>query len=136
MGYRDRIVKEVLTWEGVEAHPHRFGGTEFTLGRVEIGHIHGDWLVDVPFPKKLRDVLVEEGETQPHHILPESGWTSFYLRKDADVQQALRLLRLSYLHKRARRLKNVDETHYAGLSLSSGLRAALTSQPAPEDKEV
>lgn len=32
---------------------------------------------------------------QPHHILPETGWVSFYLRQD-DVEQAIALLHESY----------------------------------------
>jgi predicted DNA-binding protein (MmcQ/YjbR family) len=95
-----------LTWPRVEAHPHRFGGTEFRVGAREIGHIHGDDLVDIPFPKKVRDLVVAEGRAQPHHILPDTGWVSFYLRQDADVEQAVVLLRESYelaLAQKARR---------------------------------
>ncbi len=29
-------------WPGVTAHPHRFGGMEYRLGKRELGHIHGD----------------------------------------------------------------------------------------------
>jgi len=32
----------------------------------------------------------------PRHILPESGWVSFYLREPADVARAIELLRLSF----------------------------------------
>jgi predicted DNA-binding protein (MmcQ/YjbR family) len=80
----------------MEAHPHRFGGTEFRIGRREIGHIHGDALVDIPFPKKVRDEIVAAGEAEPHHILPETGWISFYLREEGDVERAINLLKRSY----------------------------------------
>jgi predicted DNA-binding protein (MmcQ/YjbR family) len=99
----------VLTWPGVEAHPHRFGGTEFRVGAREIGHIHGDHLLDIPFPKKVRDLVVAEGRAQPHHILPDTGWVSFYLRHEADLEQAVALLRESYelaLAQKARRNGN------------------------------
>jgi hypothetical protein len=95
----------VVEWPGIEAHPHRFGGTEYRLGTREIGHVHGDDLLDVPFPKKVRDQVIAEGRAQPHHILPESGWVSFYLRQEADVERAIALLRESYelaLAQRAR----------------------------------
>ena len=72
------------------------GGTEFRIGRREIGHIHGDTLVDIPFPKKVRDEIVTNGLAEPHHILPETGWVSFYLRKEDDVQKAIELLKRSY----------------------------------------
>jgi len=95
----------VVEWPGIGAHPHRFGGTEYRLGTREIGHVHGDDLLDVPFPKKVRDQVIAEGRAQPHHILPESGWVSFYLRQEADVERAIALLRESYelaLAQRAR----------------------------------
>ena len=86
----------MLTWQGIETHPHRFGGTEFRIGKREIGHIHGDSLVDIPFPKKIRDEIVAAKEAEPHHILPETGWVSFYLREEADVDRAIALLKRSY----------------------------------------
>jgi hypothetical protein len=91
-----RIRAVVVEWPGVAAHPHRFGGTEYRLDRREIGHVHGDDLLDVPFPKQVRDLVVTDGRAQPHHVLPESGWVSFYLRQEADVERAIALLRESY----------------------------------------
>lgn len=95
-GASKQIIDTLLTWDGVEAHPHRFGGTEFRIGRREIGHIHGDYLVDIPFPKKVRDEIVSNGLAEPHHILPETGWVSFYLRKIDDIEKAIGLLNRSY----------------------------------------
>lgn len=95
-GASKQIIDTLLTWEGIESHPHRFGGTEFSIGKREIGHIHGDSLVDIPFPKKVRDEIVAAGEARPHHILPETGWVSFYLKEEEDVQKAIDLLERSY----------------------------------------
>lgn len=96
-GAHNTITKTVSGWPGVSAHPHRFGGTEYRLGEQrEIGHTHGDQLVDIPFPTKVRDDIVAAGRAEPHHILPESGWVSVYLRTPEDVERALELLRLSY----------------------------------------
>jgi hypothetical protein len=96
-GARDRISAAVAAWPGVTAHSHRFGGTEYRLGeRRELGHIHGDDLVDLPLPNRLRDEVIAAGRAQPHHVLPESGWVSLYLRSEADVDTAIELLRLSF----------------------------------------
>ncbi len=95
-GAKEQITQALLAWEGVTAEPHRFGGTEYRLGRREIGHIHGDYLVDIPFPKKVRDEVVAAGRAEPHHILPQSGWISFYLRQPADIDEAVSLLRRSF----------------------------------------
>jgi len=95
-GARQRIHDAVLSWPGVSANPHRFGGMEYRLGKRELGHVHGDHLVDIPFPKKVRDELVAAGRAEPHHVLPRSGWVSFYLNEPADVERAIALLRQSF----------------------------------------
>jgi len=95
-GASKQIIDTLITWNGMEAHPHRFGGTEFRMGRREIGHIHGDHLVDIPFPKRIRDEIVAAKEAEPHHILPETGWISFYLREEGDIAKAIDLLKRSY----------------------------------------
>ena len=95
-GAQASITEAVLQWAGINAQPHRFGGTEYVIGKREVGHIHGDYLVDIPFPTKVRDRIVAEGRAQPHHLLADSGWVSFYLRRPGDVEQALSLLRESY----------------------------------------
>jgi hypothetical protein len=92
-----KIITQTLTsWDGVSTAPHRFGGVEYLLGTRELGHIHGDHLVDIPFPKKVRDEIVHSGLAEPHHVLPETGWISFYLREEEDVQKAITLLHRSY----------------------------------------
>ena len=103
-GAQELITKTVTAWEGVTVKPHRFGGVEYVIGTREIGHIHGDQLVDVPFPKKVRDEVVLAGRAQPHHILPESGWVSFYLRQPEDIGQAITLLAESYEIARKQKL--------------------------------
>jgi hypothetical protein len=40
----EQIRAAVTSWPGVEAVPHRFGGTEYRCGRKEMGHVHGDRL--------------------------------------------------------------------------------------------
>lgn len=97
----ERIEREVGSWPGVSVHPHRFGGVEFRVGRREIGHLHGDRLADLPFPKRVRDALVAEGSAAPHHVLPDSGWVSYRIRGEADVPGAMALFRMSYEHATA-----------------------------------
>jgi predicted DNA-binding protein (MmcQ/YjbR family) len=92
----EEIKRAVLSWEHTEAHPHRFGGMEYRIGNRELGHIHGDALVDIPFPKRIRDELVTAGKAEAHHVLPESGWVSFYIREQQDVDRAVDLLKRSY----------------------------------------
>jgi predicted DNA-binding protein (MmcQ/YjbR family) len=107
--------------------PHRFGGVEFNLGTREIGHLHGDRLLDLPFPRKLRDELVASGRAAPHHVLPQSGWVSFRIKSPADTEAAVALLRLSYdtiteqLERRRRQKAEI------------GNQQSVVSSPRPSD---
>ena len=95
-GAQEYITRTVTSWQDVTAKPHRFSGVEYAIGKREIGHIHSDHLVDIPFPKKVRDEIVAAGRAQPHHTLPDTGWVSFYLREDEDVTKVIELLRENF----------------------------------------
>lgn len=96
-----RIEAIILSWPGVTVKVHRFGGTEFTLGRREIGHLHGHGLLDIPFTRAIREEVVRAGLAQPHHIFPKSAWVSFWVRAEADVPNAVALLRRNYERRQA-----------------------------------
>jgi len=66
-----RIETIILSWPGVTTKIHRFGGTQFNLGRHEVGHLHGHGLLDIPFSRTLRDEAVAAGFAAPH--LPAVG---------------------------------------------------------------
>jgi len=95
-GASQRIRSEVERWPGVTVEPHRFGGIEFRAGRRELGHLHGDRLADIPFPKSIRDQLIDAGRARRHHVLPDTGWISRSIRTAEDVDDVIALLRLSY----------------------------------------
>ncbi|HEY0415224.1 MAG TPA: luciferase family protein [Gaiellaceae bacterium] len=107
-----RIEREVGSWDGVTTHPHRFGGVEFRFGRREIGHLHGKRWADLPFQRRIRDMLVETGRAQPHHVLPHTGWVSKQISSDADVRDVIELFRLGY--ERARVAQTVREARSDG----------------------
>jgi hypothetical protein len=91
-----QIEQTVANWPGVTVEPHRFGGIEFRVGRRELGHLHGDRLADLPFPVKVRDELIAAGKAQPHHVLPNSGWVSRWIRSVEDVRGVVELFHLNY----------------------------------------
>lgn len=97
MDHIDKIIEqEVLNWPGVTLEPHRFGGVEFRVNHHEIGHLHGSRLADLPFPVRIRKELVEAGRARPHHILPDTGWVSYYIRDPEDVPAVIELFRMNY----------------------------------------
>lgn len=92
----DRITETVGSWPEVEQAPHRFGGVEFKLGRRELGHIHGDRIADLPFPKRVRDELIAEGRARPHHVLPDTGWVTTPITTPDEADNAIELFGLAY----------------------------------------
>src|SRR6478609_5773759 len=92
----DTIVRVVTAWPGVTAGSHRFGGTDLRVGRRELGHVHGNRLADLPFPLLVRNELVAAGRAEPHHIYPDSGWVSVFIRDPTDVAGVVELFRLNY----------------------------------------
>ncbi|WP_254271449.1 luciferase family protein [Haloarcula marina] len=130
-----RLIDEVSEWPHVTVGDHRFGGTEFRVGPREIGHVHGWGMLDIAYLRKLRDVLIDEDHTGPHHLLTESGWTTEYIESPADYDHAQWLLRLSYLYHvnvlkgtpaGAEEFADVDvEDELAALDTSEAVRAAF-----------
>jgi hypothetical protein len=102
-GAAARIAAAVGSWPDVTSGPHRFGGVEFTVGRRELGHLHGDRIADLPFPRRIRDELIAEGRALPHHVLPDSGWITRPMATDDDVADVIELFRMAYDRARSAR---------------------------------
>jgi len=90
------VRRELLRHPGVTEGTHRFGGIEFRLGRHELGHLHGEYIADLPFPRRVRDELVADGRALAHHVLPSSGWVSRHVESPDDVAVVVELFRMSY----------------------------------------
>jgi hypothetical protein len=99
MNYLKKLEDEVSAWQNISVHPHRFGGGEFRFGSAEVGHVHIGGIVDIPFPRSLRDALLAKGLAEEHHWVPNSGWITFRMRSESevDLSHALWLMRLSYV---------------------------------------
>jgi RNA polymerase sigma-70 factor (ECF subfamily) len=91
-----RIITEALSWPGVSRVKGEFGSVVLRVGRRELGHLHGDAVVDVPVPPKLSDQLVKDAVAPEHQGLQDPGWASVPLETEQKVQQALALLRANY----------------------------------------
>jgi hypothetical protein len=105
----EAVRRELLVRSEVTENPHRFGGIEFRLGRRELGHLHGDRLADLPFPRRVRDELVAAGRAQPHHVLPDSGWVTRSVGGPEDVEAIVALFALSYERAVAARARGPRE---------------------------
>jgi hypothetical protein len=92
-----QITDEVTSWPGVEAGPGRRGEFAFTVGRREIGHLHGDHAAHFGFPKEVGARLRDEGRVGPHPVAPDkAAWASRRIESADDVRDVIELLRLNY----------------------------------------
>jgi Family of unknown function (DUF5519) len=113
---REVIEREVSVWPGIETTPHRFGGVEFRVRGHEIGHLHGNRMADLPFPVRMRKQLVAEGKAEPHYVLPQTGWVSYYPRGPEDAPAVVELFRLNYEHLVQRGKKKAEKVAPEGMT--------------------
>ena len=81
-----RITDEVTSWPGVEAGPGRRGEFAFTVGRREIGHLHGDRTAHFGFPKDVWQRAVRRRADRLPPGLPRAA----RLRRPADRERRRR----------------------------------------------
>ncbi|MGA7400311.1 MAG: luciferase family protein [Candidatus Sulfotelmatobacter sp.] len=109
MTYLKSLEDELSAWPHISVHSHRFGGREFRFGSAELGHMHNGGILDIPFPRKLRDALLGAGLAEEHRWVPNSGWITFHVRSEDDFKHAVWLLRLSYLRYALKTASNPRE---------------------------
>jgi Family of unknown function (DUF5519) len=91
----EQITEEVTSWPGVEAGPGERGEFAFSVGRRQIGHLHGDRAAHFGFPRKVWEELMEQGRVVKHPI-DKPGWAARRIEDEADVRDVIELLRLNY----------------------------------------
>jgi hypothetical protein len=92
-----QITDEVTSWPGVTAGPGRRGEFAFTVGRREIGHLHGDHAAHFFFPKDVWADLFARGQVGYHPVFPARRGPAARSIEDADdVRDVIELLRLNY----------------------------------------
>jgi glyoxylase-like metal-dependent hydrolase (beta-lactamase superfamily II) len=93
----ERITEEVTAWPGVEAGFGRRGEFAFTLGRRQLGHLHGDRVFHGSFPKPVWRELFDQGRIDYHPVFPgKPGYAARRIETEADVRDVIELLRLNY----------------------------------------
>ncbi|HET6173686.1 MAG TPA: luciferase family protein [Gaiellales bacterium] len=93
----EQITEELVSWPGVTAGPGARGAFSFTLGRRELGHLHGDRVLHIGFPKGVWHELHEAGRIDYHPVFPgKPGFGARQLESEDDVRDAIALLRINY----------------------------------------
>jgi hypothetical protein len=95
--YIDTIENEVSKWPGAHISLHKFGGVQFNYQAYELGHIHGNGLLDMLFSREIKQGLMA-GDTriQHHHVFKSNGWISIYIKTAEDAAYAIELLKMAY----------------------------------------
>ena len=70
MSASETITSEVSAWPGVDAGIGSRGEFAFTVGRREIGHLHGDHVAHFGFPKRVWAELHEQKRIDYHPVFP------------------------------------------------------------------
>ena len=92
-----QITDEVGSWPGVTSGVGRRGEFAFTLGRRELGHLHGDHALHIGFPKAVWAELFEQGRIDYHPVFPgKPGYAARRIETQDDVRDVIALLRLNY----------------------------------------
>jgi Family of unknown function (DUF5519) len=128
MHFLRKLEDEALAWPNISVQLHRFGGKEFLVGSAEVGHIHEGGILDIPFPRAVRNALLAAGLAEQHHWVPNSGWVTFHVRNEEDLSHALWLMRLSYLRyalKTASDPQEMIEQECAEMNLSLEFKSLL-----------
>ncbi len=96
-GAAQQILATLTAWPGVEALPHRFGGTEYRLGPREIGHLHGDHAAHFFFPKDVWAQLRSAGRITDHPVFPgREGPAARRIAGQSDVDDVIEMMRVNY----------------------------------------
>jgi Family of unknown function (DUF5519) len=92
-----QITDEVTSWPGVTAGTGSRGEFGFTVGRRQIGHLHGERAAHFSFPKAIWAELFEQGRIVHHPVFPgKEGPAARRIDDEADVRDVIALLRLNY----------------------------------------
>ncbi len=94
-GAADRIDAEVTSWPGVTAGMGKRGEYGFSVGRRQIGHLHGDRAAHFAFPKSQWAELMEAGRITTHPV-DRPGLGARRIDSEEDIAEAIALMRLNY----------------------------------------
>jgi hypothetical protein len=111
-GTAKEIEREVAGWPGGTTGDTGRGGLQFSYGRVELGHLHGNSFADLPFTKKIRDELIAQGRASVHPPLPNSGWVRRRMGNRDDAEAVIELFRINYDRAKARAERRTEQPNW------------------------
>lgn len=105
----EQILEEVMSWPGMQAATGSRGELAFTLGRRELGHLHGDHAAHFSFPKQVWRELRAERRIVAHPVFPDRvGPAARRIENGDDARDVIALLRLNYDRSMSRRAQSAS----------------------------
>lgn len=89
------LSKTIKSWQGVNCHYHKFGGLQFDYKGREIGHLHGNGLLDLKLSKNLNQLRLNP-LIEPHHFLGDSNWVSIKIRSNSPLEEIIAIVEKLY----------------------------------------
>lgn len=102
------VLKVVQTWPGVAIDLSQRGSPRAMVGRIELGHLHGEHVAHLPMPRRVRDAVLANGDATPHPVFPNAGWVERVARDQSEIPDLIALFRMNY--ERAIARENRDRT--------------------------
>jgi hypothetical protein len=94
------VEKQTQWLADVKLGVHRYGGIGFFVRGKEMGHIHGNGLLDCLVGRENRDLLLRASAgVTAHHVFPQSGWISLFVKDRDDVERALELIQIACAYR-------------------------------------
>jgi len=81
--------------DGLRVAPRPINTVGFYAGDHELGHVHASGHIDLHVPLEIHDALLDLGKCDHHRHLHEVSWITHRVDTEADVPEALWLLRLT-----------------------------------------
>ncbi len=92
--------EELTQWKGINFSMHHFGGLQINYQKNELGHIHGNGLLDVYVGSERKNYFIQNLHCEDHHILDKSNsWVSFWIKREEDYNKAINILAEVYRNR-------------------------------------
>ena len=137
----EQITEEVTSWPGVEAGPGSRGEFAFTVGRREIGHLHGDRAAPLRLPQGgvARSCTSRAGSTTTPSSRASPATPRARIESEDDVRDVIAMMRLNYdraqcafmTPARSRRSNRLSPGLYASRARAAAVRALAAHALVP-----
>ncbi len=89
--------RRILALPGVTERPNAgIHEDAFFVGRIMFMHIHGTGHCDIRLPKDAQQRVLAEGKARSHRWAPDAGYITVIVRNEAELDNALELIRISH----------------------------------------